>query len=155
EGSYEIGLSVKNGATGAVARSSGVLAFTPLVTGATPLITPTRHPLVYIFSAPPCSAGARVRVQFQSSNVATQSTPYTPCLDGFTKSFYIAGVPLGEGYNLRPTMDTGRSSVFGPWTTFTVAGSAMAPPPVTMLSPDSAAPRGVLLQSVFGSPSFA
>ena len=61
-----------------------------------PVIIPTSHPLVLLYSAPPCEAGSRMKVRFQSTDGFTQDTPYKPCAGGLSINFYLAGLRAAD-----------------------------------------------------------
>ena len=64
EGLYVVEVSVRNTDTGDTANDVDSFQMHSLVAGGHPVITPTSHPLVFQYSAPSCSAGSRMRVQF-------------------------------------------------------------------------------------------
>ena len=67
---------------------------TPLAAGA---VNPTTHPLVALFSAPPCLTGHQVLVRFNPSTSSTSmTTNLVPCSPQ-SANFYVAGMyPLTE-----------------------------------------------------------
>src|SRR5437764_7386032 len=66
EGTYLVETSVRNNATGEVVQETVAFTFTKLVTGQQAVVTGTANPLVFIYSAPPCRRGSRMRVVFAS-----------------------------------------------------------------------------------------
>ena len=90
EGSYEVELSVRNLATGETATVLAPYVLQSLVTGDSAVITPTSHPLVFLYSAPPCAAGSRARVQIQSAANVVLRTPYKRCAEGVSVNFLLA-----------------------------------------------------------------
>jgi len=67
EGAYEIEVSARDLDTGDESTTSSLFEFQPVVTGADPVVSPTPNSLVFLFSAPACRGGSRMRVQFQSA----------------------------------------------------------------------------------------
>src|ERR1700730_4902853 len=63
EGSYEIEVSARNPATGESDTTSIVYQMLSQVTVFDPVVTPTAHPLVFLYSAT-CTGGIRMKVQF-------------------------------------------------------------------------------------------
>ncbi|HKD12671.1 MAG TPA: hypothetical protein VKE50_11370, partial [Thermoanaerobaculia bacterium] len=66
EGTYEIEASVRDKFTGETATAVSSLVLTPRVQGGQTSVSPTSHPLVFLFSTSACQEG-RARVQYQSS----------------------------------------------------------------------------------------
>jgi hypothetical protein len=155
EGANDIEVSVKNNATGEMARSVARFALTSLVTGGAPVVTPTRHPLVFIYSAPACARGSRMRVQFQSPEGLTQSTPYRPCDARFSMNFYLAGMRPDTLYTAQHVLDNGNSAVPGPQLTLTTSSTGLQPPHTVALPATAPASNGILLQSILSASSIA
>jgi arylsulfate sulfotransferase len=157
EGSYPMQVSVKNSNTGDLASATANFVFAPITDGATPMITPSANPLVFIYSvgAPVCQAG-RLRVQFQSAGGIAQSTPSRPCLPGRGMNFYLAGMLPNAPCTAQYILETGTAVVNGPTVTFTPPASTVQPPavsPVTKGQPPAV--NGVLLQGPIGPPPLA
>jgi arylsulfate sulfotransferase len=156
EGAYQIEVSVKNKDTGDTADASAMFVLTSLVTNEVPVVTPTANPLVFIYSAPPCRAGGRMKVQFQSPDGFLQTTPYKSCDSGFSMNFYLAGMRPNTQYSAQHMIVTGRSSsIAGPPIMFTTPSTSMQPPPVTMTTGTVPAIDGILLQSLLSTSSVA
>ena len=156
EGAYQIEVSVKNQDTGDTADASAIFVLTSLVTNNVPVVTPTANPLVFIYSASPCAAGGRMKVQFQSPNGFVQTTPYRSCDPGFSVNFYLAGMRPNTQYTAHHMIEAGRaSSVAGPPIIFTTPDASMQPPPVTMTIGTVPAIDGILLQSLLLTSSVA
>ena len=131
----------------------GGMSFSSLVTGTTPVVTPSANPLVFIYSAPPCPAGERIRVQFQTASGPVQYTPYQGCVTGASRNFYLAGMLPGTSYQIQHVLDSGRTAS-GPVITFSVPATTVDPPAFTPLT-QGTPPQGLLLQSLLGSPAVA
>jgi arylsulfate sulfotransferase len=154
EGTYQIEVGVFNTSTLEDSAITGTIYFSPLVSGATPVVTPSANPMVFIYSAPPCSTGQQMRVQFQSPTGSIQYTPYQNCLPGVSMNFYLAGMQPGIAYQIQHSISTGRATVAGPVIKFPAPVSAANPLQFTVNVPDPGEP-GLLLQSVLGSAALA
>ena len=148
EGAYEMEVSVQDKRNRQAANASLIYQFSSRVSGGQPVISPTEHPLVFLYSAPPCPAGSRMRVRFEAPGASGQTTPYKPCSQGLSMNFYLAGMQLDSRYAVRHTVDSGSVSADGPVLDFATASvspliagySVTQPPPVPAV-------RGILLQS--------
>jgi hypothetical protein len=114
EGPYEIDVDVRNMTSGDIGSSSAYFTFQSLVTGTQPVITPTSHPMVYLYSAPACDAGERMRVKMTGPKGAASYTPYQACKRGLSMNFYLAGMRGNAGFTINHEIDTGAAIVTGP-----------------------------------------
>jgi len=153
EGSYQMEVTVFNTSTLEESAIVSGMVFSPLVSGANPVITPSANPLVFIYSAPACPAGEQIRVQFQATTGPVQYTPYQACVAGASRNFYLAGMAQGTVYQIQHVFNSSRAAV-GPAISFSVPSVSTAPPTFTALTPGVTRP-GLLLQSLFGSPTLA
>jgi arylsulfate sulfotransferase len=154
EGSYQIEAAVFNSDTLEESVTTSTMSFSSLVSGAAPVVNPSANPMVFIYSAPPCPAGERIRVQFQASSGPVQYTPYQACVAGASRNFYLAGMQQGTGYQIQHAVDSGRTAVAGPVINFSVPVTSTILPAFTALT-SGVAPSGLLLQSLFGSAALA
>jgi arylsulfate sulfotransferase len=152
EGAYQIEAAVLNIDTLEQSVTTSTTSFSPLVNGAIPVVTPSANPLVFIYSAPPCSPGERIRVQFQAAPGPVQFTPYQTCVAGAGTNFYLAGMQQATAYQIQHA--TNRTDAAGPVINFSVPASEPLPTTFTMLS-QGVAPPGLLLQSLLGSAALA
>jgi len=113
EGFYEIELSDRNRDTGESDTTSSVYQMLSQVTVREAVVTPTAHPLVYLYSAV-CPDGAKMKVQFQARDGQFQETPYKACHAGRSINFYLAGLRANITYSARHVIDTGTGFVTGP-----------------------------------------
>ncbi len=152
EGMYELNVSVRNVDTGDAAHASAHFELQSLAQGGIPVITATSHPLIYLYSAPACAAGSRMRVQFTSSDGGQHYTSYRDCGSGMSMNFTLAGLAAQSEYSVRHTIDTGSELQQGP-----VIKLATAPPSLdfvarTVMQPwPAAAQDGILLQATTAS----
>ena len=148
EGLYEIEADVRNTGIGDTARARAYFEMQSLVQGGQPVITPTSHPLVFLYSAPACSAGGRMRVQFKSSGGAVQNTPYEACGSGHSMNFYLAGFRAQTQYSVKHTIDTGSEFQDGPVMSLTTLAARSDFVTQTVLQPSpTTIPDGILLQA--------
>lgn len=119
EGGYELEVSARDLDTGDESTASLLFRFVSAVTSSQPVVSPTANPLVFLYSAPPCHQGSRMRVQFQSLGGTVQNTPFRGCSSGLSMNFYLAGVLPATTYTAQHIVDTSFGSVSGPAVTFT------------------------------------
>jgi arylsulfate sulfotransferase len=155
EGTYEIEASVRNNATGEVAQESVAFQFTKLVTDQQPAVTPTANPLVFIYSAPPCPRGARMRVVFGDAAGVRQNTPYHDCDARYSMNFYLAGMRANTDYSARHSLEAPAGNVTASPVTFTTGGVSLAFPAAVPLSTPPPSYQTILLQSVLNGRSIA
>ena len=148
EGGYLIQVLVRNLDTGESATAWAAYQITSRVAGDTPVVSPTANPLVFLYSAPPCAVGSRMRVQFQSPDGFTQTTDYRPCSPGLSMNFYLAGMRPSTSYSVKHTIDTGSELVDGPALTLATPAVSLPLAPYTVLQPPpTPLANGILLQS--------
>ncbi len=153
EGTYEIEVSVRDRETG---DASAVLAQTLISWRVTdgPAVNPTANPLVFLYSAPPCSKGSRMRVQFQTEGGPVQQTPFKSCDASRSMNFYVAGLLPNTPYKAWYLTDTGSQFATGPSVGFATGDSgapaALFTQSVVMSGP---AAGGFLLASSFVAPA--
>lgn len=133
EGDLEVEVSARDTATGEIASDSMTFSFAPVATDH-PVATATAHPLVFLYSAPPCPAGGQMRVQFAAAGVADVFTPYHQCNGRRTMNFYLAGMLPSTTYTARHTVEWRGTATDGPDVTFTTGAAAFHPPAVSPLS---------------------
>jgi hypothetical protein len=147
EGTYEIEVSVRNRDTGETATASALFEMTSRLEGDAPVISPTAHPLVFLYSAPPCLDGGRMRVEFQSLDGVVQQTPYKPCDPGRSMNFYLAGMRPESPYAVRHTVDAGSDSFAGPQLELTTPEASVPMPEYAVAQPPPGPiVNGILLQ---------
>src|SRR5690348_6360345 len=149
EGVYQVQVTARNQATGETASSAQLYMLTPLALGSAAVITPTAHPLVFIYSAPACPFGSRMKVLIQAPEGTVQNTPYQNCLPGLTMNFYLAGMRPNTPYTAGHVTVTGIAYNFAPQLPLTTGLAAMQPPVAqTLTSGELPATNGILLQSL-------
>jgi arylsulfate sulfotransferase len=152
EGDHEIEVTARNVSSGGTAAASALYTMTSRVSGGTPAISPTAHPLVFLYSAPPCDAGKTMAVQFQTAGVV-QQTPIVPCRADASMNFYLAGLKPSTEYSVRNVVIDGALFTWGPALTLTTPRIAQKFAAYTVMHPAQTA--GVLLQSALFEPTLA
>lgn len=93
--------------------------FVSRVKGKTPVITPTAHPLVALFSAPPCPQGSEFRVAFHAEGEdAISRTPAQACRGSISSNVYVAGMRPDSEYKLRSEVITNGKVTAGDYLPF-------------------------------------
>jgi len=118
EGAYELEAAAKNADTGETATASIIYQMASRVSGSS-AVNATANPQVFLFSAPPCAAGGRMRVDFRTSNGQVNSTPFKKCGGGLSMNFYLAGMTAQTPYSAHSFLDTGSAFVTGADVAFT------------------------------------
>jgi len=154
EGTYEMEVTARSSETGEVATQNFIFQATPQAYSA-PTITPTANPLVFLYSAPGCAGGSRMRLELQAPNGDLQITPYKACHSGITTNFYLAGMQPNASYQVHHKVDTGSEFSDGPAMTVTTGSLPVSFAPYTVVSAPPVASRGVLLQSALFEPTVA
>ena len=152
-GTFEIEAAARDRVTGSVSVATARYTLQSNAGADRPAIVPTSHPLVLLYSAPPCDAGSRMKVRFQSADGFTQDTSYKPCVGGLSINFYLAGLRAQTEYFIYHIIDTGDSFEAGTVLTYTTGAVSADLPATTLLSaPPFGAQEPILLQeNVFAS----
>jgi arylsulfate sulfotransferase len=120
-GAYQIQVIAKDFLSGESASQVITYQITALVTGSSPVVVPTAHPLVALFSAPSCPAGSTMHVVFQQQSKKTpaQVTNWQNCHPPAALTFEIAGMYPGATYFMFAQTNTGGTLTNGTSVTFT------------------------------------
>ncbi|MCZ2152089.1 MAG: aryl-sulfate sulfotransferase [Bryobacterales bacterium] len=146
EGTYEIEVRVRNLSTGESAETTGSFEMSPLAAGEQPVLARTQHPLVFLYGAPACPVGARMRVTFRDPEGTAQSTPFQACRRNETLNFVIAGMRPATEYSVRHVLLDGSRTVTGPELK-AVTGNVDPIAAYTVVTPPPGNQAGILLQS--------
>jgi arylsulfate sulfotransferase len=134
EGTFQIEVSARNLNTGESATTTATYVMASRITGNTPVINPTANPLVFLYSAPPCSVGSQMTVYFQSP-VGVVNTPFTACKAGLSMNFYIAGLAPRSTYSVHHMIQTASGVSYGPSMTLTTPSVSVSVPSASPLLP--------------------
>jgi arylsulfate sulfotransferase len=110
EGMYTIELSVRSLDTGEIVDTAADFEFQSRAMAGQPTVSATSHPLVYLYSAPPCPAGDRMRVQFSARGGTVESTNWKACTGGTSMNFYLAGLRGQTPYSASYVLESGVSA---------------------------------------------
>ena len=89
------------------------------IKGKTAVVTPSSHPLVALFSAPPCPQGSSFRVAFhpEGEKIMTR-TSAQPCRGSISNNVWVAGMRADTQYRMRPEWTSGSRVKSGAWLPF-------------------------------------
>ena len=117
-----------------------------------PIVTPTFHPLIALFSAPACPEGTQFRVAFRKEGREdSDHTPLQNCNASHSNNVYVAGMLPDSEYRMRAELVDGSSVKAGDWLPFHTGLLDGDFPVVSVAVPRtgrSAVAEPVLIQSV-------
>jgi arylsulfate sulfotransferase len=146
EGAYEIEVTARNNATGETTSETARFEFTRLATR-TPTVTRTEHPLVFIYSAPPCAEGGLMRARFAETGSGSMTeTPELPCDGESTMNFYLAGMRAATEHRAWHTLATAAGTVESSHVTFATGPVTITTPAAVPMSTPIPDYAGILLQ---------
>ena len=153
EGTYRVKATVldETGLPG-VAESTASYAVTTRITGSDAVVSPTTHPLVALYSIPPCTGQARVEFR-GASGAFFQTTHIKPCRPGLSVNFFVAGMRADTDHVLRHVITDGGS--VSQTKSFRTGTPTVAFPASTIdnhVDSDTSLLDDVLLQSVLVGP---
>lgn len=153
DGVYEFKLTVRD-ASSVVAEMTESYQVSSLVTGTSPIVSPTSNPLVALYSAPACATPNRfIRVRFRPLFATVwRYTNWKPCDTAHSNNVYIAGMRADTRHQVQHEIATTSTLVGrGPILPFTTGSLPDLPFPNIVLQdlPDvqTSLLDGVLLQS--------
>ena len=112
--------------------------FVSRIKGNASVVTPTSHPLVALFSAPPCPQGSQFRVAFHADGEeAITRTPPQPCRASISSNVYVAGMRPDTAYKIRSEVTSGGKVTSGNDLPFHTGISDGNFPPVDIVVPAS------------------
>jgi arylsulfate sulfotransferase len=134
DGPLEVEVTARNTVTSETATATTTYMVGPRVTAGVPVVSPTLHPLVALYSAPPCAAGT-MRVRFAAQGGGReQFTPFKPCIPGRSVNFYVGGLYADTAYDLRSELvNTG--TTLGPVLTYRTPVVTTPMPPTFVIDP--------------------
>ncbi|HEV8117577.1 MAG TPA: aryl-sulfate sulfotransferase [Thermoanaerobaculia bacterium] len=155
EGTWEIEVAVRARSGGEIATARSLYEIQSRVRDGRPAVSPTSHPLVFLFSDPGCDAGI-ARVEIRSAAGEIRTTPWRPCSRGRSFNIYVAGLEPGAAYSASIAVDRGRGTWSGTPVSFTAGTLSPGLVRPTVVVPyKGTATQGVLLQAVIGRASVA
>ena len=100
EGTLDLEVTVRDLESNEVQQGLSFFQFTPLG-AASQVVSPTAHPLVYLYSAPACDSHQRMRVEFFGPDGISHFTPYQDCGGGLSMNTSLAGLRPKTTYSAR------------------------------------------------------
>ncbi len=152
EGLYRFVGSVRDDSTGQITTVSQSFRVTPRAT-TQPVLSATDHPLVALYSAPPCAEGNDWRVAFRRQGALhIFRTPAKPCQGGKSMNSYVAGMREQSSYQVRHELidEAGTVLARGPQLLFQTGASERTPPltvPVSLPPASASLAEGIILQT--------
>lgn len=126
EGDYQIRITARDYLAGETSQTVIPHTLTTRIVGGRPSLVLSNHPLVALFSAPPCSAGRMVRVTFARAGAAKANiTNFRPCA-ATSSNFLVAGLYPATGYSMNYEVKLGSIINAGPTPLSIVTGIAPA-----------------------------
>jgi arylsulfate sulfotransferase len=154
-------VTVRNNTSQQTAEQEAPFRIVSRVKGTTSVVTPMAHPLVALFSAPPCAEGKQFQVAFrpEGSEIAARTAPQ-PCRGSLSNNVLVAGMQADREYRLRSEVVNGGNVQSGSWLPFHTGMHDGDFPPLKVSVPRadrSAVPEPILLRSIAaaGKRSFA
>ena len=161
EGTFNVQVTVRNISTGSIASASVPYQIASRLVGGYASVNPTSHPLVALFSAPPCLKPNRLHVLFgRPGDTVLQSTNWLPCRavagspspDLTSMNFYVAGMYANSTYLMHwesvdlngATVTTGTPYAF---TTGSIPSSVSVPLRTVIIPPPADSVQPIVLQS--------
>lgn len=109
-------LNVRNNESKETSQDEMRFQFVSRIKGKAPLVTPSSHPLIALFSAPPCPQGSNFRVAFHAEGEeALTRTATQPCSGASSNNVWVAGMRADTDYKLRAEWTQGSSVKTGAW----------------------------------------
>jgi hypothetical protein len=150
EGGYRIRVTAKD--TAGTAELTANYVVRSRATGTDAVVTPTAHPMVALYSLPPCSLGSGVFVEFRREGAPFWQTTNTRlCQPGKSINFLIAGMRGSSTYLLRHVVRTGSQETRSPTKPFTTGAPGLAFPATSIVDAadtQTSLADGVLLQAL-------
>jgi hypothetical protein len=152
EGTYLVQVSVTDTTSGQTGKAQLSFQFTTHITGNVPVITATAHPLVALYSAPPCAAGTVQILYHVTGGSVISYTNQAPCQPGLSLNFYVGGMRASTSYTMQQRLMNNGTTTWGPPLTFTTGSipSSVDLAPATIVTPFNSAtsvPEDIILQS--------
>ncbi|HEX3684702.1 MAG TPA: aryl-sulfate sulfotransferase [Bryobacteraceae bacterium] len=158
EGTYDIQVVAQEASSSASATTAQTFTIKSQITGSSPLVSATSHPLVALFSAPACPAGSTMQVTFRRSvSSYTYTTSGKACNGTTSMNFYIGGMRANTEYVIQGHVLSGNSNVAGPALTFTTGSipSTITLEHFTVPTPEETTAHPIVLTSPTQGTSFA
>ena len=146
EGYFTIMAKAGNSYGSYLEEDSFVFHVTTLVPGVNAVVSSTNHPLVALYSAPPCPRGQKVLVQFRQAGHDSEWIPTLPkdCDASKSVNFLVAGMMGETEYEMRHVGGGGAPSSI---TSFTTGTAEIYHPNFDLTVPHDIEQSGVILSA--------
>lgn len=141
EGQYQIAVEARAAADSGAPDETVSAAYTiaSRVADGQPVVSATTHPLVALYSIPPCGSGT-VRVSFAAgpSPAGGQQTPAVACSPTASTNLYLVGLRPSTTYAIQYTITDGATTRVGPvstWTSGAIPADVTIPAISTPIAP--------------------
>ena len=129
-------VTVRNNETKATAEAEAPFHIVSRASGGHAVVSQTAHPLVALFSAPPCAEGSQIHVAWRAGEAGPSSfTGLEPCRGKAGNNLYVAGMRADSAYQMREEIVTGAQVKTGDWLAFHTGLLDGNFPPVTVPTP--------------------
>jgi len=154
EGTYQVELTARDNQTGEETTNLMNIDLTSRVLDGRAAITATSHPLVFLYSAPPCPSGNSMMVEFEAPGGAVRRTPPKPCDSIHSMNYFLAGLYANTPYTARHVIAAKDCSTSSDPVEFTTGEPAGTLYPASILQPAPAgATNEILLINGSGAPT--
>ena len=153
EGTYQIEVTAKDIGNQNLVQETVSYTVVSLINSQEPVLTATEHPLVFLYSAPPCTeAGTQIRLLFRPlATFFWTLSPWRDCQTNVSNNLYVAGMRADTLYEIRHQLKANTEVSYGP-TLYRKTGTIGDRfPNFTTLKPvgeQTSLVDGVLLQSI-------
>jgi hypothetical protein len=149
EGLYEVEVTARNLDSGEDSSTVSGYEVASRITADGPVVTPTSNELVFLYSAPACPTGSRMKVSFVDPEGYSQSTPEVECAGGTSVNVYLAGLRAETEYKVQHSVGAADgTSVNGPVLTLQTGPLSFSPAVTRAVEkPSQPGDQGVLIQN--------
>lgn len=151
EGIYRIEVAVKDLMSSETISKTRFYFVTRRGSGKDPVITSTEHPLVALFSTPPCQGFGYIRIRYRPKLAPNWNfTPWKLCRFGKSMNFYVAGMLANTTYEMQSETYANFKLERGPGLRYTTETPDLAFPSFAVHSPPdhrSSLLDGIILHS--------
>ncbi len=120
EGTYVIRVAAQESSEGTPATAEETFIINSRVTGTSPVVSRTSHPLVALYSAPACPAGSIAQVHFRrTAGTYWYASSSKTCNGTTSMNFYVGGMRPSTEYTIQGHVYSQGHDTAGPLLTFT------------------------------------
>ena len=152
EGDYQVRVVARAVATGQQTTSISKFTVLPRATRSA-VVSATPNPLVLLYSAPPCTPRAAMRVRYWAGNPAqVQVTGLKNCDGQTSMNFLVAGLYPLTSYHFQSELVSSRPASLGPVLSFQSGAFNRTVPPFTIKrapTPNANLAQGIILWGLF------